>query len=171
MSSDVETSRRKIHLFGQHWHYAWDLFLCIEAWWIGDRLKLYCHLVVHSGQDVLELQFLSIFADHFTQGLHEPGPARGVPPWVVAYRHMRERRWINTISNKIMMSIRKGMCLCVWVITWGGGEGIQEVSFHRDPSSAILSAVCFNACIQLGASAGLMWPHTQNKTWLDSSKT
>ncbi len=49
------------------------------------------------------------------------------------------------------------------MLTWGCGEGIEEVSFHRDLGSAIVSTVCFNACIQISASASLHNVHT-NKT-------
>lgn len=87
----VATSRAKIHLFGEHWHNTRDLFLCVEARRVWHRLKLYCHLVVDTGHDVLELQFHPVFADHVTQWLDEPGSAHSVSPWVVACRQRSGR--------------------------------------------------------------------------------
>lgn len=89
-SSDIEmTSRWKIHLFGQHRHNAWDLLLCMEKFAVGDRFKLYCHLVVHSCHDVHELQVFPICGHHFAQWLDEPGAWLCISPWVVACRGMR----------------------------------------------------------------------------------
>lgn len=45
------------------------------------------------------------------------------------------------------------------ISTWGSGEGIEEVCFHRD-LNAIGSAVRFNAWIQICASASLLHTHT-----------
>lgn len=49
--------------------------------------------------------------------------------------------------------------------TWGCGEGIEEVSFHRDPSCVIVYAISLNARIQFSASASL----TRGKTQLHCS--
>lgn len=90
-SAAAATSRGEIHLFGEHWHNTRNLFLCVEAWRVWHRLKLYCHLVVDTGHDVLELQFLPVFAYHVTQGLDEPGSAHCISPWVVACGQRSDR--------------------------------------------------------------------------------
>ena len=159
LCDEETTSGGKIHLFSQHWHDTRDLFLCIKTWRIGDGLKIYCHLVVHSCHDVLELQLLSVLADHFAQRLHEPGAARGVPPRVVAWREMRDGRY--RYSEKGDNTRVKGFpSECVWVFTWGCGEGVEVVSFHGDPDRTIVYTVRLNPSIQVSASASLLHVHT-----------
>lgn len=69
----------------------------MEAGRVRHRLKLYCHLVVDTRHDVLELQMARVFAYHVTQRLDEPGSARRVSPRVVACRRRRDRA--NTESG------------------------------------------------------------------------
>lgn len=48
------------------------------------------------------------------------------------------------------------------ILTWGSGEGVEEVCFHRDLNT-ISSAVCFNAWIQICTSASLFNVNTCTK--------
>ncbi len=51
-------------------------------------------------------------------------------------------------------------------LTWGSGESIEEVSFHRDLGSAIFYTVRFNTCIQFSASASLFNVNTHKTSLL-----
>lgn len=48
------------------------------------------------------------------------------------------------------------MSVSLQVLTWGSGESVQKVCFHWDLGGPIFFTVCFNTCIQISSSAGLV---------------
>lgn len=74
----------EVEFFGEHGDHTWDLLLRVEMWVIGPRLEMPGHPVVHSGEDLQDLQAPSVLVEDGAEGLHKPGATPWVPPGVIA---------------------------------------------------------------------------------------
>lgn len=75
----------EVEFFGEHGDHTRDLLLRVEMWVIGPRLEMPGHPVVHSGEDLQDLQAPSVLVEDGAEGLHKPGATPWVPPGVIAW--------------------------------------------------------------------------------------
>lgn len=73
-------STAEVELFGEHGNHTRDLLLLVEAGVVTLGLEVPGYPVVHSGQDLHDLQVFAMLIQDGTEGLHKPGAFSRVPP-------------------------------------------------------------------------------------------
>lgn len=92
-----ERHRLEVQFLSEHGHHARYLLLLTVARVIGPGLKVGCHHVIDSGENLHDFQLLPMLIENAAECLNEPRPPTWISPRIVTCGGTKVKDYIRLI--------------------------------------------------------------------------